>query len=352
MSTYPYGTADTGVFNIFQTNFSPDDVVRGIRDNYTPINRTSLMNSLGYQVGLLQNFVNSTYIGRSTTPISSGYITNLMGSNINLSGTLLASGTTNLGAMFGNKYESCFLDRSGVIAWRLNDTGGHFKAWYSDSFLRLETYNNTDGTDLASYGYLDYDNLTIWASGTEIEATYVRPQGIYSYTNTDLTVESSKRLYLNSDDSFSVYLSGVWIFSDSDNGILPKFGSSQYLGSSQYKWNFVYGNRFMCTDLNMNSTSINIGVSDPTSMSYNVEHCSYIISNNNASDVVIDLNPTIIASDDIVWFTLKDVGTTSKVTLSGDIALSRTVELIPGDSIAFRYIAPSLYPLVSSGVIV
>ena len=74
---YPNGQASSGVYDIFHgTNFSPNDVVRGIRDNYSPINRTTMLNSLGYQVGLIQNFVNSSYLGRPEVPVQNAYISN------------------------------------------------------------------------------------------------------------------------------------------------------------------------------------------------------------------------------------------------------------------------------------
>ena len=72
---YPNGQASSGVYDIFHgTNFSPNDVVRGIRDNYSPINRTTMLNSLGYQVGLIQNFVNASYLGRPEVPVQNAYM--------------------------------------------------------------------------------------------------------------------------------------------------------------------------------------------------------------------------------------------------------------------------------------
>ena len=77
MAIYPNGQASSGVYDIFHgTSFSPNDVVRGIKDNYSPINRTTMLNSLGYQVGLIQNFVNSSYLGRPEVPVQNAYISN------------------------------------------------------------------------------------------------------------------------------------------------------------------------------------------------------------------------------------------------------------------------------------
>lgn len=75
MAIYPYGTPASGVYDIFQTSFSPNDVVRAIRDNYSPVNRTTMLNSLGYQVGLLQNYINATYMGRRTVPVENAFMT-------------------------------------------------------------------------------------------------------------------------------------------------------------------------------------------------------------------------------------------------------------------------------------
>lgn len=74
MSTYPIGTPSTGVYDIFAGNsFTPSDVVGGIIDNHSPVNRTTMLNSLGYQVSLIQNFVNATKLARNSYPITDAY---------------------------------------------------------------------------------------------------------------------------------------------------------------------------------------------------------------------------------------------------------------------------------------
>ena len=59
-------------------NYTPNIICRGIRDNYTPINKNSMMNSLGQEISLLQNFVNAKYLGRDNLPVKSGFISYLM----------------------------------------------------------------------------------------------------------------------------------------------------------------------------------------------------------------------------------------------------------------------------------
>lgn len=57
--------------------YTPPQTTAYIKDNFTPINKNSLTNSIGKQLSLIQNFVNTTYIGRPTEYIGNGYIDRL-----------------------------------------------------------------------------------------------------------------------------------------------------------------------------------------------------------------------------------------------------------------------------------
>jgi hypothetical protein len=72
---YPFDYPSESMSTVWNSGqYTPEDVVVYIRDNYTPINKTAMRNSLGYQVSLVQNYVNSHYLGRDTLPIDSGFI--------------------------------------------------------------------------------------------------------------------------------------------------------------------------------------------------------------------------------------------------------------------------------------
>lgn len=92
--SYPVGNPPSGLFNIWSSgSFTPEQVVSAIRDTTTPVNKASLVNSVGQQVSLIQNFVNTSYLGRYNYPIASGWINNLYSSgiladNINVSGSI------------------------------------------------------------------------------------------------------------------------------------------------------------------------------------------------------------------------------------------------------------------------
>lgn len=78
---YPYDLPAISLSNIWNSgSYTPEEVVKYIRDNYTPVNKTSMRNSVGYQISSVQNYVNSHYLGRFRTPVNSGYIQNLYSS--------------------------------------------------------------------------------------------------------------------------------------------------------------------------------------------------------------------------------------------------------------------------------
>lgn len=76
--SYPYSTPSMSMDTIWTSGqYTPENVVTYIRDDQTPINKNSMRNSLGYQLSLVQNFVNSHFLGRSEVPVNSGYLSNI-----------------------------------------------------------------------------------------------------------------------------------------------------------------------------------------------------------------------------------------------------------------------------------
>lgn len=72
---YPYDTPSIDMSTCWQSgNYKPSDVVRVIRDNYTPVNKNAMRNSVGQEISYVQNFVNSKMLGRTNLPVATGYI--------------------------------------------------------------------------------------------------------------------------------------------------------------------------------------------------------------------------------------------------------------------------------------
>lgn len=72
---YPLGTpSDNFTSGIFTSDFSPSVVVGAIIDNHTPVNNLGMKNSVGYQIALVQNYVNTTYLGRYDKKVNTAYI--------------------------------------------------------------------------------------------------------------------------------------------------------------------------------------------------------------------------------------------------------------------------------------
>jgi len=85
---YPQGSAsDNFASTLYTSDFSPAIVCGGIIDDYTPVSNIGMKNSVGYQVSLVQNFVNQQYLGRSAYRISEGWVNTLYTSGINFDGT-------------------------------------------------------------------------------------------------------------------------------------------------------------------------------------------------------------------------------------------------------------------------
>lgn len=80
---YPYDSPAYAMNTIWNSgSYTPDTIVKNIRDDYTPINKNSMRNSVGHQLSLVQNFVNTKYLGRPGLPVNSGYIEFISGYNI------------------------------------------------------------------------------------------------------------------------------------------------------------------------------------------------------------------------------------------------------------------------------
>lgn len=138
--------------------YTPGNTVAYIKDDVTPINKNAMVNSVGKQLSLIQNFVNKTYLARPGDYIGDGYITNMhvdyiLGSGyvdasnvgfINLCSQLLPAndGTLNLGEFrngLTRKWKSVasnfgyFASLSGYA----NPGGGG--PIYSGGYLRLDS---------------------------------------------------------------------------------------------------------------------------------------------------------------------------------------------------------------------
>jgi hypothetical protein len=346
MSTYPYGTANpTGVFDIFQTNFSPDDVIRGIRDNYSPVNRTTLLNSVGYQIGLVQNFVNSSYLGRPNIPVQSGYIDTLNGNIVTLSGNINISGWKY--SYFDSiTYQSCCMTKSGIYSWYYDELGYVYDSYLQPNGYYTYIYLNPDKASTLNYARITPTAIKIYSSGSTVDALTLTSTSLTSEDDQHLDIEAGRNLYLKGD---SVYLSGTYIWSQT-GGVLPVYGTNQYLGQAGYRWRWIYSTSINSTNIIANpttTTTIAAGASNPYSLS--VSNSCYRITNENSADYVVDLSILSMSDGQIVMF-LNNTSSASGLLLSGDIAGNQVVTLEVGDACSFVQYGYALYPLVPSGV--
>jgi len=171
MSNYPSGTpsADFTRSNITGSPaMSPSTVCAGIKDSHSAINERTMQSSVGYEISLLQNFVNYTYLAREATPILSGYITNLISTSGNMTelvsttATITSGNITEIMSTSGN-----FTDLTATnmtltnIDFSENTTFELSNSWTSGPYSYIET------NDMAASGmHLYYENLTTHSSHT------------------------------------------------------------------------------------------------------------------------------------------------------------------------------------------
>jgi hypothetical protein len=75
MSNYPNGKPSESLEGIWISgDFTPAAVCVHIIDNVMPVNKNTMVNSVGKEISSIQNFVNKDYLGRYSSPVNSGFI--------------------------------------------------------------------------------------------------------------------------------------------------------------------------------------------------------------------------------------------------------------------------------------
>lgn len=89
---YPYGNPSNTLSGYWSSgDFTPEQVVKFIRNNITPIDKNSLRNSVGKEISAIQNFVNKNYLGRIDDPVNSGFFQYISTSSVDCSAARISS---------------------------------------------------------------------------------------------------------------------------------------------------------------------------------------------------------------------------------------------------------------------
>jgi len=196
---YPEGTPSTGFDDsINQSTFSPANITAGIRDNYSAVNNATMRNTHGKHISLLENFVNSTYLGRSTVPVLSGFITNLTSTTIDNSDVIY---TKYLGS--SSRYVNSIYATTGNIT-TLNSTTGNITTINSTTG-NITTINSTTINN-SNYIYSKYigstSNFVNTAYITTLNSASNYGTNIY-YTNIYASIVDTTTLFANTIGSTS-----------------------------------------------------------------------------------------------------------------------------------------------------
>jgi hypothetical protein len=157
--SYPNDNPSLSMATCWQSgSYKPDDVVRCIRDNYTPVNKNSMRNSIGYEVSLVQNYVNSKMLGRSDLTIESGYIDDI----------------TSKSGFYSNYIETS-ASRGGTVRSKLTNSG----LYLNNGDTSTSIYTNTTVPTSLTLSGLEAFIYNGCISPTQEHELKVHPQEIY-----------------------------------------------------------------------------------------------------------------------------------------------------------------------------
>lgn len=210
---------------IYTSDISPDAAVAAIIDNYTPVNKDGMRHSVGYQLSLVQNFVNKKYLGRHNHPVTNAFITTASGTNLQYDWAYLNSGvmidtsagsTSEINKMTNEGFESYWSyplagSQSGVLQKDLIHVGYSYST--DTEYTSITPYQiiNRASYSLGSdYQFVDIDKSsmrfkTYYNYTGVLTDTHYRGTGIEAEKS--YTIESATSMNLNAP---YIYQSGIF----------------------------------------------------------------------------------------------------------------------------------------------
>lgn len=206
--SYPYDIPSLSMSTIWNSgSYKPTDVVRSIRDNYTPVNKNSMVNSVGHEISMIQNYINSKYLGRADVPVQTGYVQELISNSGNIyvynSGTYPADAETRIlpnKIIFQSMIDSSPFDipSSGYIA-----SSGIYVSYNDPNLMNINNCSlNSSGVSII-YGILglEYKNL-ITPTGISFLYGGANEIGLYSNLSGEAITLEQGRFVVNSGEPY------------------------------------------------------------------------------------------------------------------------------------------------------
>ena len=207
---YPY-TSDPSInftlANLQASDLSPEIVTAGIIDNYSTVNNATLKNSHGVHISALENFVNSTYLGRPAIPVLSGFITNLDIEVISMD------------------------DIVGIYNYTTTISGSQFYQYANYGVVgetttiepnNIELNNSTAGTSILNSNSMDFNYLTYTVTGAKYEFDLTDDFVVDTDGKVDITGNSTtgSKIDFNYDNgnTYTTIISGYGIYQTAGYG--------------------------------------------------------------------------------------------------------------------------------------
>jgi hypothetical protein len=175
MSNYPFSTASLNLNEEIWSsgNYTPFNACAGIVDNYTPINKNAMINSIGYEISSIQNFVNNEFLGRSNLPVNSGFFKQVMiGSGEPYENNSFYSLT--IGKEYNDEGGDVFIKTHGGVGLEITGDNGdyeHITSLGEHLVISCDGADNKGEIEIIAGDNYGYDgNITLSASGVIIDA--------------------------------------------------------------------------------------------------------------------------------------------------------------------------------------
>lgn len=284
--SYPFVTNPSTGFSSAElraSSASPKVVTAGIEDNYSAVNNATMQVSHGTQISAIQNFVNSTYLGRETVPVISGFINNLITNSIILENSNYDVALTASGLCFKRLptgYNLCY-KHDGIFD---SENAGS----YTLSISRPQTYFNNTRLDITSLNYINMTSSTDLTAKSTSGNTNISAAGRVNISgNAPVTITAkSAPIYLNTTNSSPIYMNspdapihmsttsapvivsglGLYVYGDTllqdteikpGYSIVPQTENTNNIGATNLNFSKVYC--FATGDINSNPISATEG---------------------------------------------------------------------------------------------
>jgi len=257
MANYPFSAPTPELTGYYlRSGYTPDDTTSRIIDNYTPVNKNSLRDSIGKEIAKIQNFVNTHFLGRNENPVDSGYFRFINVANtLNTKPVYVPIDTESLAYTPSGSY----------VAFQLGEGITYSTVTLADAGTIGDLlFITLDSTLTDDYSYIDiFTDYSYYVPAAPCHKSTKLNFGQNGIKEVDYTMgegaaygATSIRLYVQ-ETAFFIRGSNGWTLPIVTNSLKDRGAAFKYLTTSE-TFTLGYKNKSISTDASLNA-SLNEG---------------------------------------------------------------------------------------------